>query len=140
MKSTRALTIAMLTVVGFTVSAAGALASGFSGDWPVTISHSKGANGTFCLKLTDDGSAGFPHSGPATINTGVNGQVLSGQFQYINHMIMVAIDDQGFTENAGSTYSTKPVDGALGQGAFTTIYNGLEIDEGEIVFGKKGGC
>ena len=140
MKSTRILTIAALTTAGFAVLASAAMASGFSGNWPVTISHSKGSNGAFCLKLIDDGSAGFPHSGPATINTGLNGQPLSGQFQFINHVIIVAIDDTGLTQNGGSTFFSRPINGNLGEGAFATIYNGLEIDEGEIVYGVKGGC
>ena len=140
MKSARISTIAALTAAGLAVSVSAALASGFSGNWPVTISHSKGSNGAFCLKLTDDGSAGFPHSGPAMINTGLNGQALSGQFQFINHVIIVAIGDTGFTQNAGSTYSSRANNGNLGEGAFATIYNGLEIDEGEIAYGAKGGC
>ncbi len=118
----------------------GAMASGFSGKWPLTITRSKGNNGKFCLTLTDNGSAGFPHSGPAAINDGVNGQALNGQFQFINNVIIVAIDDVGLTMNAGSTFSTRPVNGGLGGGAFATIYDGQEIDEGAIVFGPKGSC
>lgn len=135
-----ALALGGLTAAGASASPVGLNASGFSANWPVTISHSKGDNGAFCLKLTDNGAAGFPHSGPATINTGLNGQWLSGQFQYINHLIVVAIGDQGFTENPGSTYVSRPRGGALTQGAFVTIYNGQEIDSGQLDFGKKNGC
>ncbi len=140
MKSTAALTIATLTALGVAASASAAMASGFSGKHPLTATQSKGSNGNFCLTLTDDGSRGFPHSGPASINAGINGQPLNGQFQFINHVIIVNITDPAIQFNGDSVYFTRPSNGTLGEGVFAIVRDGDEVDSGEIVFGPKGGC
>jgi hypothetical protein len=49
------------------VPVSAAMAQSYSGRWPLTVSHSQRSNGTYCLTLTDDGSYGWPHSGPASL-------------------------------------------------------------------------
>ena len=101
----------------------------------MTVTHSQHDNGSHCLALTDDGSAGWPHSGPALFDG-----TLSGVFQIIGGLIMVSIDDGGVSQNAGSVYSATASNGNLGKGAITEIYDGESIDSGKLVFGARGGC
>ena len=70
--------------------ALGALANSFTGRWPVTVTKSKGNNGTHCFALTDNGSDGFPHSGPALLDNN-----LTGQFQVIGKIIMLSVQGGG---------------------------------------------
>jgi hypothetical protein len=140
MKPAFASTVVAVASLGFARSASIATASGFSGDWPVTLSHAQAGNGVYCLSLTDDGSEGWPHSGPATINTGLNGAKQSGIFEYIGHTILVSIDNPGVSQNAGTVYAVRASKGALGDGAFSEIYGGESINSGEVASGRNGGC
>jgi|GEM_PF-6369585 len=62
MKFTAIFGIAALAVLGFADSAGAATAGVYSGHFPLTVSKSQHSNGKLCLILTDDGSAGFPHT------------------------------------------------------------------------------
>jgi hypothetical protein len=135
MKSILVLTITAVTLIGFAAPTGAAMASGFSGAWPMSLTHTKYGNSTHCLTLTDDGSAGWPHSGPAVLDG-----KLTGQFQFIDHTIVVTIDDVGAYMNAGSVYASRPSNGGLGEGGFSEVYDGSPLDSGEVVYGAKGGC
>jgi hypothetical protein len=140
MKSAFACTIAALTAVSFAASASIAVASGFTGRWPVTVSGARAGNGDYCVTLTDDGSYGWPHSGAASINTGLNGATQTGIFQLIGHTVVISIDNPGLTENAGTVYATRADKGALTDGAFSEMYGGESVNSGAITFGVKGHC
>jgi hypothetical protein len=44
-----------------------ATSQSYSGNWPVTVTRSRGANGMGCVTLTDNGQGGWPHSGQASL-------------------------------------------------------------------------
>lgn len=124
------------------VPAGAAMASGYSGTWPVTLSHSKYANGTYCLKLTDDGAFGWPHSGLASISgAGVGGTLPYGTFQLIDHLLTVTIEESGDSgQNAGLVLMAPASAGTISKGVYDQVYGGEEFDSGVAAFGAKGGC
>ena len=63
-----------------------AMARSYGGNWPLTVTHSRGANGTYCLTLTDNGSLSWRHSGPASI-AGVGD---GGTFQLIDNTLVAS--------------------------------------------------
>jgi len=138
MKSTLVFSIAVLTALGLAPIASAATVSGFSGKWPLTVTDSKLDNGNHCLTLTDDGSAGWPHSGPAIIHSARNG-TLSGTFQFIDHIVLVSIDDEGQTQNASSVYALRTRNSNLGDGGLQEVNGGQTVDSGEVVVGPRGG-
>jgi hypothetical protein len=117
-------------------TSAGAATPGFySGRWPVAVTHSQSFNGLHCLVLTDDGSAGFPHSGGATL-AGTEG----GVFQIIGHTLLVSLEVIGSGEEVATyAFSAPANDGLLGQGVWGYL-QGLPADSGKADFGTKGGC
>jgi hypothetical protein len=79
-----------LAIVVFAFAPGSATAQSYSGTWKVSWDVTfpnppfDGIVYTYCMKLTDNGSIGFPHSGLATLNgSGVSN--LSGVFQVINN-------------------------------------------------------
>jgi hypothetical protein len=132
----------LATALSAVVSASAALASGvsYSGNWPLTVTHSIRSNGAYCLTVTDDGSLGWPHSGEASLTSQVSGNLPYGTFQLIDHTIMVTMDQQGETQNAGLVFNAPASNGNIGKGVYEQVYGGEETDSGEVVFGKKGGC
>jgi len=126
---------------GFGAGTAGAsnaaMTKSFSGNWPMTVSDSRGANGTYCLTLTDNGSFGWPHSGPASIANVGDG----GTFQVINHQLVVTIQSPGDSgQDEGLVFAASAGNGTIGSGFYDGVYGGEEVDSGVLVFGKKGGC
>jgi len=118
-------------------------AQSFTGNWPITITHSPHGNATYCLALTDDGSLGFPHSGEAFLTgPSLGGEKLFGTFQVINGLLTATIQSEGGTgQNAGLVFvghATKK--GTLGKGIYDEVYGGEEFDSGALAFGAKGGC
>jgi hypothetical protein len=112
----------------------------YSGNWPVTVTHSRGANGTGCLTLTDNGSLGFRHSGQASLTFGgVN--FTFGTFQLIDRDLVATIQSQGGSgQNEGLVFAAFASNGNIGKGFYEGVYAGEEIDSGVLVFGAKGGC
>jgi hypothetical protein len=108
-----------------------------SGNWPLIVSNAKADNGKYCLTLTDDGRAGWSHSGAASINTGLNGQQQTGIFQFIGHTIVVSIDNPGETQNAGTVCAFRASKGVLEDGAFSEMYGGESVNSGKILFGAR---
>lgn len=111
----------------------------YSGNWPVTVTHSR-SNGTGCLTLTDNGSLGFRHSGPASLT--FNGtQYTFGTFQLINRDLVATIQSQGGSgQNEGLVFAASASNGNIGQGFYEGVYAGEAIASGVLVFGPKGGC
>lgn len=118
-------------------SSGAAMARSYSGNWPLTVTHSRGANGTYCLTLTDNGSLGWRHSGPASLAGFSNG----GTFQLIEHTLVATIQSPGATgQNEGLVFVASAGHGNIGSGVYEGVYGGEEIDSGVLVFGMKGGC
>jgi len=121
-------------------SGTAAMAHGFSGNWPMTVTQSQRGNGAYCLTLNDSGSLGFPHSGSASV-TGPGGKLPFGTFQLINHLIVVTIQQPGGSQNAGLVFVAVAGDGTgIGKGAYDQVYGGEAFDSGALAFGTKGGC
>jgi hypothetical protein len=134
------MTLAIAATFGMIVSAGtAAMARGFSGDWPITVSHSQRSNGSYCAMLTDDGSGGWPHSGSAFL-VNASGR-LFGTFQVIDKTIMLTFEVQGGEGgNAGLVFIAPTGKDAIGKGVYEEVYGGEESDSGVAMFGAKGGC
>jgi hypothetical protein len=142
-KSIGLLTATAFAILAFTFSPSTAAAQSFSGNWPitwnVTFGPPRGGTFTYCLTLTDDGSAGFPHSGSAVLN-GSGETNLAGLFQVINNQLVATFYFPG-------GYIIDPVvfvvpvtsKGNIGKG-FGETPNGAYTANGPLVFGKKNGC
>jgi hypothetical protein len=131
----------VLPIVAFALTPSAAMAQSYSGTYPLTVTQSHHANGTYCLTLTDDGSLGFPHSGEASLyGEKVGGNLPYGTFQLINHLLMVTIDQPGGTgQNAGLVFIA-PASDIVGKGVYEQVYGGEEFDSGVLAFGARGGC
>jgi hypothetical protein len=116
-----------------------AVAHSYTGSYPVTVTKSQRSNGTGCLKLTDTGSGGQPHSGSATLVFG--GQTFTfGTFQVINRELFATFQAQGYGQNAGLVFAGSASRGIIGAGFFEDVYGGEDFDSGALAFGAKGGC
>jgi hypothetical protein len=130
MKMLFTLAAALSTVL----SASAAMATSYSGNWPLTVTDSKGFNGNHCLALTDDGGFGWPHSGFGTLD-GTN----FASFQVIGNTIEAVVQDEG-QEVEGTVITARAKQGSLGNGVFAIILAGESVDSGKVAFGTKGGC
>ncbi len=119
--------------------AGAAVANGYSGNWPVTVTHAQHSNGTFCLTLTDNGGYGWPHSGSASLVIGSH-KYPYGTFQLINGILEATIQAPGYGQNAGLVFAAPASHGNFGRGVFDEVYGGEEFDSGALAFGTKGGC
>ena len=129
---------AALPIVAFALMPGAARAQSYTGNWPGTVTHSKGSNGTYCLSLTDNGSNGWPHSGQATTVEG--NSTLYGTFQVISGLITVTIESPGDYADAGLVFVAQASNGTIGKGVYDDVYSGEEIDSGELSFGAKNSC
>jgi hypothetical protein len=126
----------VLPIVAFALTPSAAMAQSYSGNWPATVTHSQHSNGTYCLTLTDNGTLGWPHSGPASLPGGSG-----GSFQLINGTLVVTIEEEGGTgQNAGLVFSASASHGDIGKGVYEDVFAGEEFDSGVLVFGVKNGC
>jgi len=112
-----------------------AMAQNYSGNWPLTVTHSQRSNGTYCLTLTENGRNG----GSASLVIGSN-KYPYGTFQVINHTLVATIQAQGGSQNAGLVFIGSANRGNIGPGVFDDVYGGEAFDEGALAFGMKGGC
>jgi hypothetical protein len=110
-------------------------ARGYTGSWPVTVSHSQHSNGTYCLTLTEYGSNG----GSATLVIGTQ-KFPYGTFQIFDRTLVATIQSQGYGQNAGLVFIGSASRGSIGKGVFDDVYGGEAFDEGALAFGTKGGC
>jgi hypothetical protein len=81
--------IAAVTTTTIIVSAGAAMASDYSGSWPVTVSHSQHSNGTYCLTLTENGRNG----GSASLIIGSR-KFPDGSFLVVNHTLVATVTAQ----------------------------------------------
>src|SRR5579871_6360101 len=125
------ITVAAAMAVAFPAGAA--MAQSYTGSWPVTVTGSHHSNGTSCLKLTDNGSQGWPHSGSASLG----GSLSYGTFQVINHTLVATIQAQGYGQNAGLVFVGKAERDGIGSGVFEDVYGGEDFDSGSLTFGMK---
>lgn len=124
------------------VSGRAAMAVSYSGNWPLRETHTQHGNQPpDCLTLTDNGSLGWPHSGPASLTVpGVSGS-LTGTFQLIDHLLVATIQSQSNTgQNAGLVFIGPASSGNIGNGTFDNVFAGEELVSGVLEFGMKGGC
>jgi len=141
MKNVGLLAAAALAIAVFALAPNRAAAQSYSGDfsitWDVTYPQKFSNTYTFCLKLTDNGSVGFPHSGPATL-TSTGSPNVTGVFQVINRELVATflegtdngeIDTQIFVAPASK--------GTIGNGFGEESLVGLT---GTADFGKKNSC
>lgn len=127
---------ALAAALATAVSAGAATARNYTGNWPITVTDSKGFNGSHCLAVTDDGGFGWRHSGSGTLD-GTNFttfQVIGNSFE------AVAQDEGGNGEVEGTVITASAKSGAIGRGVFAIILTGESVDSGKVVFGAKGGC
>jgi hypothetical protein len=108
---------------------------GYSGSWPVMVTHSQHSNGTYCLTLTENGSKG----GSASLVIGSQ-KFPFGTFQVFNHTLVATIQAQGYGQNAGLVFIGSARRGNIGTGVFDDVYGGEAFDEGALAFGTRGGC
>ncbi|HEX3671302.1 MAG TPA: hypothetical protein VHT92_06305 [Candidatus Cybelea sp.] len=135
----RAISIGVAMTAAVVLSAGTAMAQGYSGTWPVTVTHSQHSNGTYCLTLTDNGSDGWRHSGFATLVIG-SSKFPYGTFQVIDRTLVATIQAQGYGQNAGLVFIGSAERGKIGPGVFEDVYGGEDFDSGALSFGMKGGC
>jgi hypothetical protein len=113
-----------------------AMAQNYSGNWPVTVTHSQRSNGTGCLTLTENGTNG----GSASLVFGSQ-KFTFGTFQIFNHTLVATIQAQGGNgQNAGLVFIGSASRGNIGPGVFDEVYGGEAFEEGALAFGVKGGC
>jgi len=124
----------VLAIAVFALTASAAMAQNLTGHWPATVTTSERSNGTYCVALTDDGSFGRPHSGPAKLIP--NNSPYEGYFTVINGLITVTIP---YTSGPGDCcdYFVFTAQVSNGKGVFN--YFGVE-DNGIVAFGKKNSC
>jgi hypothetical protein len=138
--------IAAVATIAMVVSAGAAMAHGingstmnmvvpeshsYGGSWPVTVTHSQHSNGTYCLTLTENGSASLVIGSQRFPN---------GSFLAINHTLVATIQAQGYGQNAGLVFIGSASRGNIGHGVFEDVYGGSDFDSGALAFGMKGGC
>ena len=141
MKSTLAFAIGALTALAFAGSAGAATPGFYSGNFPLTVTHSAHSNFKYCLTLTDDGSEGFPHSGQASLFLESFDESFLGEFQLIDHTLVATIEEPGNQgSNAGAVFVAPARSGIIGNGAYDQVLGGAVFDAGVLVVGKKGGC
>jgi hypothetical protein len=130
----RAFIAMALPIMAFALTPNAATAQSYTGNWPITISHSHFANGTYCLMLTESG----PYSGTASVNG--FGEVI-GTFQIINGLLVVTIDVDGSgAEPASVLFIGNASGGNLSKKGFYEQAQGEVSDSGALQFGTKNGC
>ena len=134
--------VAALPILAFALTPSAAMAQSYSGNWPVNVDLPPQFGHKACLTLVDNGTAGAPHSGSASISGPLVGGTLTyGTFQVINHLLVATIQAQSDTgSNAGLVFIAPASDGDLGKGVFENVYGGEDFQSGALTFGTKGGC
>ncbi|MFY9741444.1 MAG: hypothetical protein WA252_12995 [Candidatus Sulfotelmatobacter sp.] len=132
-----------LAIVAFALAPSSAQAQSYSGDFSLTWSVSYGyglGNHTYCLKLTDNGSFGFPHSGPAAVTGDYVVTHAQGFFQVINNELVATFYVPGGEEIGDVVFVAAARNGDIGDGFAEYSASGAYTDSGALTFGKKGGC
>lgn len=131
---------ALAAAVGTVLSASAAMATSYTGHWPYTISGSNGADGNYCLAVTDDGSFHWPHSGFGTL-VDQNGDSHFATFQVIGTSFEVVVQFQGGNgQDEGMVVTASARNGTVGTGVVSDVLAGESVTSGKVAFGAKGGC
>jgi hypothetical protein len=130
MRLSQHILIAAVTAAAMVASTGAALANGYTGSWPVTVTKSQHSNGTSCLTLGEDGSASVV----------LGSRKYDGSFLVINHTLVATITVQAYSQNAGLVFIGSARRGNIGPGVFEDVYGGSDFDSGALAFGMNGGC
>lgn len=141
-RSIRTIIVGALPILALALMTSAGTVPSYTGNWPVTVSQSRWANGTYCLTLTDNGTFGWPHSGEASLSGAkVGGTLPYGTFQVINGLLVATIQSSGDSgQNAGIVFTGPGSNGTIHKGVYEEVYGGEELDSGVAVFGAVGGC
>lgn len=127
-------TVAALAMVAAVDTAMARGSRNYSGNWPVTISHSQFSNGTDCLTLN-----GGTNGGSASLVA--NGQRYpDGSFLVVHGILVANIVEPLYGQNGVYTFTAHAVRGQIGQGLFEDLRGGSNFDAGDLAFGTKNGC
>ena len=138
---TRTLIELALLIVAFALAPSGAAAQSYTGNRQMTeiVTGQFKAKYTYCLALTDNGSEGFAHSGPATLN-GSGFTNLPGIFQVVNGLLVATFYVQsGQGSLSGLVFVGPASNGNVFKG-FAESVSGAATITGTLVFGTVGGC
>jgi len=137
-----------LAILAFALTPSAAKAQSFTGKYPVLetqvlagfAGNIKGGNESFCLMLTDDGSIGRPHSGPATLESLGGGGSFSGTFQVIGKMILANFEVGSDTGEVEGLVLVAPASsGKIGTTGVMGLAGGVP-SSGLATVGTKNGC
>ena len=134
MRFTQRVAIAAAAATAALSSAAPAMANGYTGSWPVTITHSQRSNGTGCLTLS--GNAG---AGTASLVFGSQ-KYTYGSFVVVNGILVSNITEPLYGQNGALMFVAHASHGHIGHGVFENIEGGSNFDYGALAFGMKNGC
>jgi hypothetical protein len=126
--------IGAVAAFGIAASAAPAMAAGYNGNWPVTVTHSQFDNGTYCLTL-NGGSKG----GSASLVAGGT-KYPYGSFIVRRDLLVVNITEPLYGQNGALMFIAPASHGHIGSGVFEDIRGGSNFDAGDLSFGMKNGC
>lgn len=107
---------------------------GYSGSWPVTVTHTQHGNIAGCLTLTENASGDS-----ASLVIGSQ-RYPYGSFLVVNHTLVATITAQAYSQNAGLVFIGSADRGNIGKGVFEDVYGGSNFDSGALAFGPKNGC
>jgi hypothetical protein len=143
-KNIGVLAAAALAIAAFAFAPSTATAQSFSGSYLLTWNITVGFAGThtYCLTLTDNGSGGFPHSGPATVTGNyVIDPSAEGSFAVINNELVVTFYIPGGEAEVGEVTFVAPANkGNIGDGFGEYGAAGAFTDLGTLTVGKAGSC
>lgn len=114
-----------------------AFAGAYSGNYMLTVTKSVPAafeGATRCITLTDDGSLGWKHSGPATIANGSHMNM--GQFEQVGHVLFATF----LEKHSSLVLSATVMDRMVTTASFVAIENGTYKVDGIFKVGSKGSC
>jgi hypothetical protein len=142
MKNIGLFAAAALAIMAFALMPTTAMAQSYSGSYELTWNISAGFSGThtYCLTLTDNGTGGFPHSGPATVTGDYIVTSAEGSFAVINNELEVTFDVPSGFEVGSVVFVGPATKGTIGNGFGEYNAAGAFIDLGPLTFGKAGGC
>ena len=138
----RSLLVAALPMAAFVLAPGAAMAQSYTGSWPVHVALPPQFADTACLKLVENGTAGAPHGGSASLSGPMVGDITDvGTFIIVNHLLVVTIQAESDTgSNAGLVFIVPASDGDLGKGVYENVYGGEDFISGALSLGAKGGC
>ncbi len=144
-----AFTTTALPLLAFALTPSSASAQS-SGNYPVSVTETlcgiagniKCGNQSYCLELTDDGSFGRPHSGPAKLESFDSSPLSGGTFQVIGKTIVVSFgvgSDTGEDDTVVLVAPANASTGTIGVGIYDLAAGGSEAS-GLATFGVKNSC